>query len=135
MHTYLEEGVRAYSQEYLDKSFNERDIDWEYEENIKNEFRDTIEFIKKILDLAQDINLSKTRLKNQADFYSLFGAVVELNRENIIDITKEIGERIKNFLEFVEDEEIRNQSVNDLTDYQRNALEYYKAVKRLFEKF
>ena len=32
--------------------------------------------------LSKDINLSKTRLKNQADFYSLFGAIAELNRES-----------------------------------------------------
>jgi hypothetical protein len=129
---FLEEGVRAYSQEYLDKSFSDRDIDWEYEENIKAEFRYTVESIKTILELSQDINLSKTRLKNQADFYSLFGAIAELNRENELNITKEIGERIKSFLEVVEDKELRNVSRDSLDDYHRNALDYYKAVKQSF---
>jgi hypothetical protein len=127
---FLEEGVRAYSQEYLDKSFSDRDIDWEDKDNIENEFRHTIESIKTILELSQDINLSKTRLKNQADFYSLFGAVAELNRENQLNITKEIGERIKSFLELVEDKELRNESRDPLDDYHRNALDYYKAVKQ-----
>jgi hypothetical protein len=127
---FVEEGVRAYSQEYLDKSFSDRDIDWEDKDNIENEFRHTIESIKKILELSQDINLSKTRLKNQADFYSLFGAVAELSRENELNITKEIGERIKSFLEVVEDKELNNVSRDSLDDYHRNALDYYKAVKQ-----
>ncbi|MEI6445051.1 MAG: DUF262 domain-containing protein [Nostocales cyanobacterium ELA583] len=129
---FLEEGVRAYSQEYLDKSFSDRDIDWEYEENIKAEFRHTVESIKSILELSQDINLSKTRLKNQADFYSLFGAIAELNRENELKISKEICERIKSFLEVVEDKELRNVSRDSLDNYHRNALDYYKAVKQSF---
>jgi hypothetical protein len=127
---FVEEGVRAYSQEYLDKSFSDRDIDWEDKDNIENEFRHTIESIKNILELSQDINLSKTRLKNQADFYSLFGAVAELSRENELNITKEIGERIKSFLEVVEDKELNNVSRDSLDDYHRNALDYYKAVKQ-----
>ncbi|WP_027401852.1 DUF262 domain-containing protein [Aphanizomenon flos-aquae] len=129
---FLEEGVRAYSQEYLDKSFSDRDIDWEDKDNIENEFRHTIESIKTILELSKDINLSKTRLKNQADFYSLFGAVAELNRENQLNITKEIGERIKSFLELVEDKELRNEFRDSLGDYHKNALDYYKAVKQSF---
>jgi hypothetical protein len=84
--------------------------------------------------LSQDINLSKTRLKNQADFYSLFGAIAELSRENDnqYTITKDIGERINNFLKLVGDAEVKNQSKDSLTDYQKNALDYYKAVKFSF---
>ena len=126
----LEEGVKSYNQEYLDNSFSDRDIDWENKENIENEFRHTIENIKKILELSQDLNLSKTRLKNQTDFYSLFGAVAELNGENKLNVTKEIGERINNFLEVVEGEQIKNKPINSLTDYQKNALEYSQSVKQ-----
>lgn len=126
----LEEGVKSYNQEYLDNSFSDRDIDWENKENIENEFRHTIENIKKILELSQYLNLSKTRLKNQTDFYSLFGAVAELNGENKLNVTKEIGERINNFLEVVEGEQIKNKPINSLTDYQKNALEYSQSVKQ-----
>ncbi|MFQ4144594.1 DUF262 domain-containing protein [Chlorogloeopsis sp. ULAP02] len=131
---FLEEGVRAYSQEYLDKAFSDRDINWEVKAEIENEFRNIVKDIKDILDLSQDINLSKTRLKNQADFYSLFGAIAELNRESDdgLIISKDIGERINNFLKVVEDSELQNQSKDSLTDYQKNALEYYEAVKFSF---
>jgi len=131
---FLEEGVRAYSQEYLDKAFSDRDINWEVKEEIENEFRTTVKYIKEILDLSQDISLSKTRLKNQADFYSLFGAIAELNHENSdkFIIIKDIGERINNFLKVVGDAELKNHSKDSLTEYQRNALDYYEAVKFSF---
>ncbi|MEA5565547.1 DUF262 domain-containing protein [Anabaena sp. UHCC 0399] len=131
---FLEEGVRAYNQEYLDKAFSDRDINWEVKEEIENEFRNTVKDIKKILDSSQDINLSKTRLKNQADFYSFFGAISELNRENenSLIISKEIGERINNFLKIVGDSALQNQSKDSLTSYQKNALDYYEAVKSSF---
>lgn len=124
---FLEEGVRAYSQEYLDKAFSDRDINWEVKEEIENDFRNTLKSLKEILDLSKDINLSKTRLKNQADFYSLFGAIAELNRESDGEfiLTKDVGERINNFLELVGDAELKNQSKDSLTDYQKNALYYY----------
>lgn len=131
---FLEEGVRTYSQEYLDKAFSDRDINWELKEEIENEFRSTVKSIKEILDLSKDISLYKTRLKNQADFYSLFGAIAELNREsdgNFI-LTKNVGERINNFLELVGDTELKNQSKDLLTNYQKNALDYYNAVKFSF---
>lgn len=118
---FLEEGVRGYSPEYLDKAFSDRDINWEVKEEIEKEFRNTIKYVKEILDLSQDISLSKTRLKNQADFYSLFGALAELNRENYnqLLITKDIGERIDDFLKLVGDTELKNQSKDSLTEYQK----------------
>lgn len=127
---FLEEGVRAYKQDYIDKSFSERDSNWEDKEKIEDEFRRTIEAIKNLISL--DINLSKTRLKNQADFYSLFGAIAELNRENKLIINQEVSAKIKNFIELVENPNIRNQSIDQLTDYQKNAREYYTEVKQSF---
>ncbi|MFM7406713.1 MAG: DUF262 domain-containing protein [Cuspidothrix sp.] len=129
---FLEEGVRGYNQDYFDNAFSKRDMNWEDKEEIENEFRQTIVSIKNILELSKDINLPKTRLKNQADFYSLFGAIAELNRENKLHINQEVGERIKQFLEVVEKEQTRNQSIDSLTNYEKEALEYYKNAKQSF---
>ena len=120
---FLEDGVRAYSQDYLDKSFSDKDIDWEKKETVEDEFRQVITSIKNILELSQDLNLHQTRLKNQADFYSLFGAIAELQRENQLEITQEIGEKIYQFLERVDDEQERESDEN------KDAMEYYNAVK------
>jgi hypothetical protein len=129
---FLEEGVKAYSPEYLDKAFTDRDINWEVKEEIETEFRKTIESIKGILENSRNINLSKTRLKNQADFYSLFGAVAELNRDNQLSINEETGLRINDFLTKMENQEIINQSRDLLDNYNKNVFDYYKAVKTAF---
>ena len=129
---FLEEGAKSYSPEYLDRAFSKRDIEWQEKDEIENEFRHTIEEIGKILDLSKDINLSKTRLKNQADFYSLFGAIAELNREESVIMNEEIVSKINNFLTVVENKELQGKSRDELNDYQKKALDYYQAVKSAF---
>ncbi|MCU0533444.1 MAG: DUF262 domain-containing protein [Hydrococcus sp. Prado102] len=129
---FLEEGAKSYSADYLDKAFSDRDIEWETKDEIETEFRKTIIDIKEILELSNNINLPKTRLKNQADFYSLFGAVAELNREGKLIINKETGQKINDFLKVVEDKDLQGQSKDDLNNYQKKALDYYQAVKSAF---
>lgn len=129
---FLDEGAKTYSSEYLDTAFSERDIEWDDKDDIESEFRHTIETIKKILDLSPSINLSKTRLKNQADFYSLFGAIAELNREGELTIDEEVGTRIGNFIKTVENKELQEKSKDELSNYQKQALDYYQAVKFAF---
>ncbi|MEB3342163.1 DUF262 domain-containing protein [Okeania sp.] len=129
---FLEEGAKSYSADYLDKAFTERDSEWEEKDEIEDEFRETIKSISKILNLSRDINLTKTRLKNQADFYSLFGAIAELNRENMLEINEDVGSKISDFLKIVEDQELQNKSKQELKDFQQKALDYYKAVKSSF---
>jgi hypothetical protein len=129
---FLEEGAKSYSADYLDKAFTERDTEWEKKDEIEEEFRETIKSIGKILDLSQDINLAKTRLKNQADFYSLFGAIAELNRQNMPDINEKVCFKISDFIKIVEDKELQSKSKNELDDFQKKALDYYKAAKSSF---
>ena len=129
---FLEEGAKSYSADYLDKAFTERDTEWEKKDEIEEEFRETIKSIGKILDLSQDINLAKTRLKNQADFYSLFGAIAELNRQNMPDINEKVCFKISDFIKIVEDKELQSKSENELDDFQKKALDYYKAAKSSF---
>jgi Protein of unknown function DUF262 len=127
---FLEEGARSYNQDYLDKAFSDRDSEWEDKTEIETEFRHTIETIKKIL--KHEPNLVKTRLKNQADFYSLFGAIAELNRTNQLNINQDTSQRIYNFLQKVEDKNLTNKSRDELDPYTEKALQYYKAVKSAF---
>ncbi|MEM8830418.1 MAG: DUF262 domain-containing protein [Cyanobacteria bacterium P01_G01_bin.19] len=129
---FLDEGAKTYSSEYLDTAFSERDIEWDDKDDVESEFRHTVETIKKILDLSPSTNLSKTRLKNQADFYSLFGAIAELHREEKLTIDEEVGTRISDFLKTVEDKELQEKSKDELSNYQKQALDYYQAVKFAF---
>lgn len=121
---FLEEGAKSYNQEYLEKAFSDRDIAWDNKDSIENEFRLVIKYIKDILELSPNLNLTKTRLREQADFYSLFGAIAELKRENQLKISEEIGKNICNFLEIVTNKEERSKH--------KDALEYYNTVTSSF---
>ncbi|NES18016.1 MAG: DUF262 domain-containing protein [Symploca sp. SIO3E6] len=49
---------------------------------IKDEFKEVIKLIRQLIE--HNVDLCKTRLKNQTDFYSIFAAISELNRETIL---------------------------------------------------
>lgn len=103
---FLEEGVKSYRQDDLDKAFNDRDLTWEDQDEIEAEFKQVIQIIKKLLDISpENINLCKTKLKNQADFYSFFSAIAELNRENLLNINADVCQRIYELMESVKSPE------------------------------
>ena len=56
---FLEEGVRGYNQDYLDKAFSDRDANWEQKEEIETEFRNTIDSISKIIESSPALDLPK----------------------------------------------------------------------------
>jgi len=68
------------------------------------------------------------------EFPILHTSHAELNRknDNQLLITKDIGERISNFLKLVGNPELKNHFKDSLIEYQKNALEYYEAVKFSF---
>ena len=104
---FLEEGVKSYRQDDLDKAFNDRDLAWEEQDEIEAEFKQVIQLIKKLLDISpENINLCKTKLKNQADFYSFFSAIAELNREKSLkNINADVCQRIYELMESVKSPE------------------------------
>jgi hypothetical protein len=80
----LEEGPAGYSQDDLDKAFSDRDESWEFEEDSTGLFREIISQINRLTEVPSDPLLMKTRFRNQADFYSLFGAFSALHRTGSI---------------------------------------------------
>lgn len=114
---FLEEGVKSYRQDDLDKAFNERDLVWEERDEIEAQFKKVIELTKELLNQCpSNINLCKTRLKNQADFYSLFGAVSELNADSQLQITSEVCNRIDVFFKLLDSPETRI-TISAVQDY------------------
>ncbi|MGL5063323.1 MAG: DUF262 domain-containing protein, partial [Microcoleus sp.] len=116
---FLEEGVKSYRQDDLDKAFNDRDLAWEEEAEIETEFKQVILSIKKLLESSPPyINLCKTKLKNQADFYSLFGTIAELNREDLLNINTGVCQRIYELMESVKshEEAMKSQEAQDYYD-------------------
>lgn len=122
---FLEEGIKSYRQDDLDKAYNDRDSEWEERDEIEEKFKKVILLIKELVDRSTPkINLCKTRLKNQADFYSLFGAISALNAEQALEINSEVCQRIDKLFKLVDSPEtsIDVPAVRDYRDAIANAV-------------
>lgn len=104
----LEEGPRGYSQSDLDKAFSDRDTEWDDKENVEARFRETVQYINALLRTPRGDEIAGSRLRNQADFYSFFGAVSALQRHGALPKPDVSVERLIAFVEAVEDENLRN---------------------------
>ncbi len=84
----LDDGVKSYSTLEMDAAFASRDTSWPSGVNVEDEYRRTIGKLRSMLDLVSTSGngwpLLGTRLSNQADFYSLFGAIAELERQSLL---------------------------------------------------
>ncbi len=101
----LEEGPKGYSQDGLDDAFTKRDESWENRISIENSFRAAITKIKDIVESSEQAReLTASRLRNQADFYSLFGAINALLSEGKLCNTADAASRLREFTLNVEDE-------------------------------
>jgi hypothetical protein len=98
-----EEGPKNYSQPDLDDAFSMRDAEWDDASRVQDEFRKTIEDIRATTDIAGD-QLITSKLRNQADFYSLYGAYLELRRENALPAAKVCALRLLEFTSALADQ-------------------------------
>jgi hypothetical protein len=104
---FIEEGASGYSQDDLDKAFSDRDVVWEDAADTEQRFREVIELIASFFSLPPDDPLSRSRLRNQADFYSLFGSIAECLKaqDPVLQQPKALlAERLVSFLQIVEDD-------------------------------
>jgi hypothetical protein len=113
---FLEEGPKSYSTLTLDKAFSDREEEWEAESRIVDEFKNIINQLSSLIEHPDGTFIPQTRLRNQADFYSLFAAFAELARERALPGDPGIiAIRLKAFLEILESE--RLTSSRDATTY------------------
>lgn len=118
----LEEGPKGYSQDDLDRAFAEKDMSWNSRQEIESEFREVIDIINKVVeDQDYGADLQRSRYHNQADFYSLFGAIALLNREGKLPELNKLAGNLTKFVNIVGNEEER------LKD--ENAKRYYEATR------
>jgi hypothetical protein len=100
---FLEEGPKGYSAEALDMAFAERDEEWERGDEIVDEFRTVINHLTNLVRDPDGQIILKSRFQNQADFYSLFGAIAELSRDDALPSDYPVmAERLKRFIEYFE---------------------------------
>jgi hypothetical protein len=104
----LEDGPRGRSIADLDAAFSERDEEWDDEAAIERRFRATFEALNDIFDDGGGINLRTSRLRNQADYYSLFGATDALLRGGSPLDTHQTAYSLAGFLSMLDDETRRD---------------------------
>ncbi len=102
-----ENGVASQSQDDLDAAYSAKEEEWERQSEVEQEFRDTIQALKGLQEgiLA---NPDTKRLRNQADFYSLYGTVLELQRDNELPKPSTVIERLTAFMVKVGSEDSRS---------------------------
>ena len=116
----LELEPRGYSTDELDEAFGLRDDEWHLKELIVERFKNTINTIKKLLDSDTSDILLRSRFKNQADFYTLFGTIDSMSQEAILPDDSLIRERLISFINY----ELVETSEQDIKDY----YEYVRAA-------
>ena len=83
------------------------------------------------LRIDEDSQIVRSRFRNQADFYSLYGALIQIQRENSAPTEEELINCLKNFLSVIENESARNKhpDIIQYYDYTRTASNRTKARK------
>jgi hypothetical protein len=100
----LEQGPQGYSAAQLDEEFSKRDEEWANGDEVMAKFDATVRRLKQLLAAPEGGFLRGSRLRNQADFYSLFGAIASLQED--VNWTK-VAEALKAFVEVVNDDDSR----------------------------
>jgi hypothetical protein len=136
----LEEGPKGYSVMDLDQAFSDRDQSWENQEEHEERFRYAFFDIKNMLNQPDGSVIRASRLRNQADFYSLFGAVAALQAVKQLPPTEDAVKRLGEFIEVVESEERRAthpdaqkyyeaaRSASNLSPYRKQRIDIMKQV-------
>lgn len=104
----LESGPKGYTQNDLDEEFTSRDTSWDDESTLCSEFRDVFNFVAAILDaFVEPKDMISSRLRNQADFYSLVGAISSLKRDGVLPSADLCARKLADFIKRVDDEQER----------------------------
>lgn len=112
-------GPKSMSQDDLDAAFSDRDESWDEQDEVVADFKTVIEEIRDVC--KADDWIAKSRLRNQADFYSLFGAILALLSQPTAPKPSTQARRLRKFTEKVVDEVAREGSAF--------ARDYYEAAR------
>lgn len=115
---HIEFGTNSYSQAELDQIYANYDETWDKKTDVENEFRSVITTLRDVFSSAE---LSSSRLRNQADFYSLFGAILSLTRERALPSTSDIIRPLSKFIFAVEKDENTNIHTREYYEAARSA--------------
>ncbi|CAL9582382.1 hypothetical protein SUDANB176_05064 [Streptomyces sp. enrichment culture] len=119
----IENGPQAFSQDDLEQAYSDRDSEWESETSAQALFTEIISYLGELFkkDPISGFPAPIRRIKNQADFYSLFGAAVRLKESGELPSPPTAARRLAAFLEIASNEQER---VNN-----KSAARYYDAAR------
>jgi hypothetical protein len=115
-----ESGPDSFSQDDLDVAYAGRDDEWDKQRTAERRFREVVGYLRELCS-AEGSTVATIRLRNQADFYSLFGALLELAREKQLPEPREASGRLAAFVARVEDELVRFDQTDPATVYYQAA--------------
>lgn len=118
----IEEGEKSYNQDELDQAYSEREMSWEDKNVVIEEFQQLVRYIGETA--ASKPELSRSRLRNQADFYSFFVVLSKLYKAEELPIDKgALAERLMEFLVRVDNpsERVSDKSLADYYEAARSA--------------
>lgn len=119
---YIEAGhAQSYSQNDLDVAYSDRDTEWNKRQEVEQDFRSVVGKLKKLFTQPEMGAAPLRRIKNQADFYSLFGVYVDLERTAIVPKPEQAAVRLQRFFEIVGDPNARESN--------SQALRYFDAAR------
>lgn len=102
-----ERGVESYSQIDLDRAYSERDEEWDAGQDTEESFRGVIEVLREWSNSNDLLGGEGRRLRNQADFYALYGATLGLLRETKLPSRADAIIRLNDFMTIVNSDETR----------------------------
>lgn len=114
----LEQGPRGTSTTDLDEAFSARDETWTEKDRVVDRFRQIVNYLKQVLETENGQDIQGSRLRNQAGFYSLFGAIDSLMTECITVAADEASKRLVEFVDHLSEEDTRLENENLRTYYE-----------------
>jgi hypothetical protein len=127
----VERGPLSTSQDDLDRFYANREDDWEEREVIMEKFFDTVSRVN-IVARSAKADITASRLRNQGDFYSLFGAIAALGEElpnpdtaavRLLEFVSKVGEEPE---EGGDEHEPRDQPASNES---KDVKSYYEAAR------
>lgn len=103
----MEDGPQSFSQDDLDQAYSDRDEAWESQKKVERSFRKVLGILAELFGKPALNQPHARRLRNQADFYSLFGAVAALQESGQLPKVELMAKRLGDFSAIVSDENQR----------------------------
>jgi hypothetical protein len=119
----LEVGPKGYSSAELDEAFSSRDEEWAEKPHVMARFDRVLDVLRELTRSPYGPQLVRSRLRNQADFYSLYGAMDLVLLGDRLPSLQEIAERLLDFADRVDlsDSRITEDGLRRYYDAARSA--------------